>query len=189
MIIDQPAFEAACVRVVAGWDMQGVSPARIGWLEREVYALIGSVYDNDDGDFLDQREARLDSRGAPARTNPFMRGLRVIFADRPKMLSSALRERTALRLMHAYRHFTPLSALPAFLRHAGQRPNLAVIEPGFEDWIAMHLAWSAVVTEHRGDYPAAVQRLEEEWWDKPSPFKHGAPRWPGDALDASPGQP
>lgn len=155
---DAAQFEDVCRALEDGWDAP--RPRRAEWLEPRVYQLVDHLIREDRLELFRPRRLLLDRRGPQARPNPFAMGLRIIFARRPKAQGTKPRERMGVRLAYAYRHFVPVPFLAMFLGPAGRRPKAHLpIMPGFEEWIAYHLAWGETDYFGRESYPRAVQDL------------------------------
>jgi hypothetical protein len=182
---DERLFGQACDSIVAGWDFRRGERGAIRWLEQETYELLSHVLDCDCQEVFEPRLATCEKRGAKGSDNPFRTGLRVIFARSSNPITDSQRERAAIRLMHAFRHFIPKQYLAAFLKKAGSRPNLSTIEPGYEDWIGMNIVWAEADMDARGPYPPAVAKTYQKWDKAKRPSKETLERVPT-ALAARP---
>ncbi len=154
-------FAEACQAIAAGWASRRDTGDATTWLELHAYQLISPIVSSGSQELWAKRATRLSQRGPKARPNPFLEGLRVIFVDKPELLPSQKRERIAVRLEYAHRHFVPACFLRGFLRSVG-RPDRLNVEDGFEDWVAYHLRWAGDGVDLPEGYPRhIVQRATE----------------------------
>jgi hypothetical protein len=145
------------------------TPGPIPWLGKTVYTVLRPMLEAGVKELFNERinEHSRHQHGQRSGLNPFQFGLLALFADAPKAMSAAFRERMAKELWYAYRHYVPPEFLLGFLSQV-RSPGLArrsadgEIEPGFEQWIIR--AHSAVINDEeanddaRGTYPKPIEK-------------------------------